>query len=95
MVVVHQRISQLSSSGMMNIETSHKFSRQGDTAYGCIEGVDLELYQVGVEGGMFIPKTVPETECVYQYNNITHLPVCVLKSIYFRFRITLFGIRYW
>ena len=46
--VVHQRISQLSSSGLMNIESSHKFARSGDTAYGCIEGVNLEQYQVGV-----------------------------------------------
>ena len=49
--VVHQRISQLSSSGLMNIESSHKFNRSGDTAYGCIEGVNLEHYQVGVLGG--------------------------------------------
>ena len=49
--VVHQRISQLSSSGLMNIESSHKFTRSGDTAYGCIEGVNLEQYQVGVVGG--------------------------------------------
>ena len=50
--VVHQRISQLSSSGLMNIESSHKFTRSGDTAYGCIEGVDLEYYQVGVIGSI-------------------------------------------
>ena len=49
--VVHQQISQLSSSGLMNIESSHKFTRSGDTAYGCIEGVNLEQYQVGVIGG--------------------------------------------
>ena len=48
--VVHQRISQLSSSGPMNIESSRKFSRSGDTAYGCIKGVNLEQYQVGVIG---------------------------------------------
>ena len=48
--VVHQRISQLSSSGLMNIESSHKFSRFGDTAYGCIEGINLDQYQVGVVG---------------------------------------------
>ena len=48
--VVHQRISQLSSSGLMNIESSHKFIRSGDTASGCIEGVNLEQYQVGVIG---------------------------------------------
>ena len=52
--VVHQRISQLSSSGLMNIESSHKFTRSGDTAYGCIEGVNLEQYQVGVIGGKMI-----------------------------------------
>ena len=52
--VVHQRISNLSSSGLMNIESSHKFTRSGDTAYGCIEGVNLEQYQVGVIGGKTI-----------------------------------------
>ena len=51
-VVVHQRISQLSSSGLMNIESSHKFNRSGDTAYGCIEGINLEQYQIGIEGGV-------------------------------------------
>ena len=50
--VVHQRISQLNSSGLMNIESSHKFTRSGDTASGCIEGVNLEDYQVGVVGGV-------------------------------------------
>ena len=48
--VVHQRISQLSSSGLMNIESSHKFSRSGDTAHGCIPKVDFEKHQVGVVG---------------------------------------------
>ena len=48
MAVVHQRISQLNSSGLMNIESSYKFTRSGDTASGCIEGVNLEDYQVGV-----------------------------------------------
>ena len=52
--VVHQRISQLSSSGLMNIESSHKFTRSGDTAYGCIEGVNLEHYQVGVVNAKMI-----------------------------------------
>ena len=48
MAVVHQRVSQLSSSGLMNIESSHKFNRSGDTAYGCIEGVNLTGYQIGI-----------------------------------------------
>jgi hypothetical protein len=51
LVVVHQGIN---SSGLMNIESSHKFTRSGDTAYGCIEGVNLEQYQVGVPGGKMI-----------------------------------------
>ena len=38
----------------MNIESSHKFTRSGDTEYGCIEGVNLEQYQVGVVGGIMI-----------------------------------------
>ena len=53
--VVHQRISHLNSSGLMNIESSHKFTRSGDTASGCIEGVNLEDYQVGVVGGVNKP----------------------------------------
>ena len=48
--VVHQRISQLNSSGLMNIESSHKFTRSGDTASGCIEGVNLIDFKVGVIG---------------------------------------------
>ena len=40
-----------SESDLMNIESSHKFTRSGDTASGCIEGVNLEDYQVGVIGG--------------------------------------------
>ena len=53
-------VVQLRSSGMMNIESSHKFPRSDDTAYGCIEGVNLEQYQVGVVGGrMIIPAVEP------------------------------------
>ena len=50
-VVVHQRISHLSSRGLMNIESSHKFTRSGNTARGCIDGVNLTGYQIGVIGG--------------------------------------------
>ena len=56
--VVHQQISQLGSGGLMNIESSHRFTRSGDTAYGCIEGVNLEQYQVGVIGGVSISKQI-------------------------------------
>ena len=55
--VVHQRISQLSSSGLMNIESSHKLNRSGGTAYGCI-GVDMEQYQVGVIAVKVISPTI-------------------------------------
>ena len=57
--VVHQRISQLGSGGLMNIESSHKFNRSGDTAYGCIEGVNLEQHLIGVIGGV---RTACESE---------------------------------
>ena len=52
--VVHQRISQLSSSGLMNIESSHKFNRSGDTASGCIERFNMTEYQVGIFGSRLI-----------------------------------------
>ena len=52
--VVHQRISQLSSSGLMNIESSQKFNRFGDTASGCIEAVNMDDYQIGVMGGQIL-----------------------------------------
>ena len=55
--VVHQRISQLSSSGLMNIESSHMFARLGDIAYGRIKGINLEQYQVGVVGVRIISPT--------------------------------------
>ena len=42
--VVHRNLT--------NIESSHKFTRSGDTASGCIEGVNLEDYQVGVIEGI-------------------------------------------
>ena len=73
MAVVHQRISQLSSSGLMNIESSHKFNRSGDTAYGCIEGVNLEQYQVGVVGGRR-SITIAYRMCLFEDINL-HLEV--------------------
>ena len=65
--VVHQRISQLSSSGLMNIESSHKFNRSGDTTYGCIERVNLEQYQVGVFGGIITSRVtdLASTLCLF------------------------------
>ena len=62
--VVHQRISQLSSSGLMNIETSHKFNRSGDTAYGCIEGVNLTTNMVGVIGGRQVTALMTSSKSV-------------------------------
>ena len=63
--VVHQRISQLSSSGLISIESSHKFNRSGDTAYGCIEGVSLTHYQVGVIGGLW--ETMSESQGMHTH----------------------------
>ena len=79
--VVHQQISQLNSSGLINIESSHKFTRSGDTAYGCIEGVNLEQYQVGVIGGRRSTAMTHHTRmCQYSL-------ICILKlnSLYFSF----------
>ena len=64
--VVHQRISQLSSSGLMNIESSHKFNRSGDTAYGYIEGVNLNQYQIGVVGGIVTSRVTDFTSMLSQ-----------------------------
>ena len=44
-------VTQLKSSTLMNIESSHKLNRSGDTAHGCIEGVNLEDYLIGVISG--------------------------------------------
>jgi hypothetical protein len=63
--VVHQRISQLSSSGLMNIESSHKFNRSGNIAYGCIEGVNLTDYQIGVFSLVEVVPTVPTSKDHY------------------------------
>ena len=59
--VVHQRISQLSSNGLMNIESSHKFTRSdsGDTAHGCIANINPDVYDVGIiDGQRVIPQGV-------------------------------------
>ena len=78
--VVHQRISQLSSSGLMNIKSRRKFNRSGDTAYGCIEGFNIEEHQVGVVGGRRIPQSkgnkTSYSICIYSlrtdYNYYQH-----------------------
>ena len=66
MAVVHQRISQLSSSGLMNIESSHKFTRSGDTAYGCIE-INSEDYELRVIDGQL---HIPGPQGTYDYTHI-------------------------
>ena len=91
-VVVHQRISQLSSSGLMNIESSHKLTRSGDTASGCVEGVNMEDYQVGVVGGRRLSPFLPETKgtlndaymCLY-----TLLDIHSLHSAFYQNQFTL------
>jgi hypothetical protein len=49
----------------MNIESSHKFNRSGDTAYGCIEGVNLMDYQIGVFSLVEVVPTVPTSKHGY------------------------------
>ena len=68
--VVHQRISQLNSSGLMNIESSHMFSRTNDTASGCIEGINAEDYQVGAFGWRKVvsPTSTPTGKCLRNYH---------------------------
>ena len=45
-------VVQLSSSELTRIESSHKFTRSGNKASGCIEGVNLSSYLIGVIGGI-------------------------------------------
>lgn len=67
LVVVHQQISQLSSSGLTNINGySFSLSHSGETAYGCIPGIDVEHYQVGVVGGK-LKITLPQSDGKYLY----------------------------
>ena len=80
--VVHQRISQLSSSGLMNIKSSHKFNRSGDTVtvYECIEEVNMTVYQIGVFSLVEVASTPPTSK---------HHSFCVqvdisLKLLYLR-----------
>ena len=56
LVLVHQPVSQLRSSRLMNIKSSHRFTRfqTNNTAYGCIEGVNQSQYQIGVPDGKMI-----------------------------------------
>ena len=62
LVVVHRQISQLRSSGLMSIESSHKFSRTNETAYGCVP-TNLKEYQVGVvDGKLFVDVALPQDQ---------------------------------
>ena len=54
----------------MNIESSHKFNRSGDTAHGCIEGVNLTQSQVGVIGAMPISAVTSKTGRYFINNTI-------------------------
>ena len=81
MAVVHQQISPLGSSGLMNIDSSHKFNRSGDTAYGCIEGVNLEQYQVGVIGGRRKQQTSMHTTCESKSTLIVIIITIKMKAL--------------
>ena len=49
-------VVQLSSSSLTTIQSSHKFNKSGNSAYGCIEGVNLTDYYIGVINGILIQK---------------------------------------
>ena len=53
-VLIHQRISQLGSSGLVSITSFNIWNRSGGTAHAFFSGVDLEHYHVGVVGGKII-----------------------------------------
>ena len=74
--VVHQRISQLNSSGLMNIESSHKLIRSGDTASGCIEGINLTDFQTGVIGAKKYTVSVQQGLAVRQIHACIYTPIC-------------------
>ena len=71
--VVHQRISRLNSAGLVNIEASHEFNRSGNIARGCVEGVDLEQYQVGVVGGKMILEPNSRSQIILLHTGINEL----------------------
>ena len=54
----------------MKIESSHKFTRSGDTASGCIEAVNTTHYQVGVFGAILVSNTTP-TGIIHSVNSET------------------------
>lgn len=60
LVIVHQQISLVNTTGLMNIEVNwtQRLTRHGDTASGCIPGIDLDLYQIGVANGRKISGTI-------------------------------------
>ena len=49
-----------SQSGLTNIESSHKFTRSGDDASGCIEGINQNDHIIGVIEGSRHKETVTE-----------------------------------
>ena len=73
MVVVHQRISQLNSSGLMNIDV-YTFARLNDVAFGCIEDLNLINYQVGVIKG------ARRTGIDIKYYDSEYIHFCVIIS---------------
>lgn len=50
---------------LMNIKASHKFHRLGDTAYGCVHGVHLTKYHIGIIDGKKVAPKLMESEGKY------------------------------
>ena len=61
-VLIHQQISQLSSSGLVSIASFNIWNRSGGTAHSFFPGVDLEHYHVGVVGGKMPRAIEPESD---------------------------------
>ena len=101
--VVHQRISQISSSGLINIESSHRFTRSGDTASGCIEAVNIDDYQVGVLEGRQedqpamtgIIGTITIILVSYVYLGCYYVEITIFNVVYINFYHYRFFTLYW
>lgn len=68
LVVVHQQLTQINlTRGLMNLEANwtRRFTHRGDTASGCIHGVDLGLHQIGVANGRKVRGTCISNGFVY------------------------------
>ena len=60
--VVHHPVSV--PDALTEIQSSHKFTRSGDSASGCIKGVNLEEHQIGVIEAKLVSEKMDATSNV-------------------------------